>query len=180
MPPVGFEAFPSGLDGELKLNRLGLARPRGARWPFAELVTGSDPADALFELALVILRRMRAAAVERGVAGDHRRELRREKVVVVLLDLGVDLERAVPERGRVRRAVPSSQCSSASDTRRVLQDTVESVCTCPRSADTDRSRSRSRENPHAAAELLPENVRDVHAHLDVAVEVRADIFFAVT
>src|SRR5207237_9409743 len=101
MPPVGTgKRSLRKLDGELKLNRLGLARPRGARWPLAELVTGSDSADALLELALVLLRWMRAAAVERGVPGDHRGELRREEVVVVLLDLRVDLQRAMPERGR--------------------------------------------------------------------------------
>src|SRR5437764_1101413 len=109
MPPLGFEKRSlRKLDGELKLNRLGLAPPRGARWPFAELVIGSDSADALLELVLVLLRWMRAAAVERGVAGDHRGELRREEVVVVLLDLHVDLQRAMPERGRARLACGTS------------------------------------------------------------------------
>ena len=55
---------------------------------------------------------MHAALVQRGVARKDDGELRREEVVVVLLDLYVDLERAMAE----------SRCASlACGTRRLVE-----------------------------------------------------------
>src|SRR5439155_11010520 len=96
----GVRTFPPPLDSELQLHGVGLGLVGRPRWAFTEFVTSAHAPDAHLELTLVLIRRMWAAPVQRGVAGDHDRELRREKVVVVLLDLGVDLERAMPERCR--------------------------------------------------------------------------------